>query len=595
MDSFGSHEEQHSVAQFNLPNSDSRSANIHSQVTDIAVEKFSLRFHDFIAPNPANSNASIWIKGSKAPLNDLASIVSEGGTVQRNVRADQEVVAYTPLVTAINSVCARHGLFPITEYDLIHLQREHWFDAFAKQFLKKYRAERSIDYTSFYDMNAVTGDRMVLLLEALEFARRLPKIALGVVIHNNGSQPWVTLYPCPMSESPMTAWVLVEPNSTGNRYYGIGVITTQQVSEPDMEEETEHAAPTPAPRKTAARILALQAPLAAGTSIDDILDNHPELVHYVNLLKVGLRLSNKDIAKRLGFDYSSVIVKRMTVAVDYIESEFDIDQNCFRTLYDRERKAAEVATRGKDEASEQALTANEGKIAQAMAWIKAGGPRPTRTTAGAHAAPFGRGVAPPPTMNPGPFPRSYTAPTSRSVTQDATMAYHGAPLGYAPASHLPFDQQNLPDARGPAVQRISTGFNSTDPALAVICGALKKQSIQSYYAEAFIDHFSFDKIDNLMGDRMVLLLEALEFTVPTNKQLTKSIQVTPAALREFCPAAEEAMVPATIVYDQKTYDKRRRSVPVSDCRARAYKIDPLYMMYLQMALSTHVRKVIMTT
>lgn len=41
------------------------------------------------------------------------------------------------------------------------------------------------------------------------------------------------------------------------------------------------------------------------------------------------------------------------------------------------------------------------------------------------------------------------------------MAYHGAPLGYAPASHLPFDQQNLPDARGPAVQRISTGFNST--------------------------------------------------------------------------------------------------------------------------------------
>ncbi|THX44600.1 hypothetical protein D6D00_03583 [Aureobasidium pullulans] len=27
------------------------------------------------------------------------------------------------------------------------------------------------------------------------------------------------------------------------------------------------------------------------------------------------------------------------------------------------------------------------------------------------------------------------------------------------------------------------------------------------------------------------------------------------------------MVPATIVYDQKTYDKRRRSVPVSDCRS----------------------------
>jgi hypothetical protein len=36
----------------------------------------------------------------------------------------------------------------------------------------------------------------------------------------------------------------------------------------------------------------------------------------------------------------------MTVAVDYIESEFGIDQDCFRTLYDRERKAAEVATRG---------------------------------------------------------------------------------------------------------------------------------------------------------------------------------------------------------------------------------------------------------
>lgn len=71
----------------------------------------------------------------------------------------------------------------------------------------------------------------------------------------------------------------------------------------------------------------------------------------------------------------------MTVAVDYIESEFGIDQDCFRTLYDQERKAAEVATRGKDEASEEALTANESKIAEAVARIKVGVPRSSRTTA----------------------------------------------------------------------------------------------------------------------------------------------------------------------------------------------------------------------
>ncbi|THX40673.1 hypothetical protein D6D08_10645 [Aureobasidium pullulans] len=53
-------------------------------------------------------------------------------------------------------------------------------------------------------------------------------------------------------------------------------------------------------------------------------------------------------------------------------------------------------------------------------------------------------------------------------------------------------------------------------------------------------------------------LNRLPQIIQTNKQFAKSIQVTLAALREFCGAAEEAMVPASIVYNQKTYPKRRR-------------------------------------
>ncbi|TIA34957.1 hypothetical protein D6C79_08633 [Aureobasidium pullulans] len=49
----------------------------------------------------------------------------------------------------------------------------------------------------------------------------------------------------------------------------------------------------------------------------------------------------------------------------------------------------------------------------------------------------------------------------------------------------------------------------------------------------------------------------LPLIIQNNKQLKDCIKITPAAVKAFCLAAEEAMVLPTIVQDKKTYDKRR--------------------------------------
>ncbi|CAC9894326.1 unnamed protein product [Aureobasidium pullulans] len=364
--------------------------NMRTQVPNLAVAKVSYQFHDFINPQSGDPGAPIWVKGSIPSLDSLDLTINSGATVQRSVDAGREFATYTPLVNSVNHVCLLHDLVPIREQDLIQLQRQQWFGAFMKQ------------------TEVLTGDRMVLLLEALEFVGRLPKIFLGVVVHQHGSQPWAMHYPCQVPQSEKTAWVLVEISPTGARYYGFGDAVAGKQVESDREVEgydedvsDEDAEATKAPkansRKTASRILALQAPLPAGTSVDDIMEKYPDRVHYINILKVGLKYSNKTISESLkthGLKLSSGVVKRINVAIDWIESEFAIDKDAFRTTYDRERRAADIPARGKDEVEDDVLEANRSKIANAMTWVKTGGPRPLPTTVTGATAASGHGTVP---------------------------------------------------------------------------------------------------------------------------------------------------------------------------------------------------------
>jgi hypothetical protein len=77
----------------------------------------------------------------------------------------------------------------------------------------------------------------------------------------------------------------------------------------------------------------------------------------------------------------SAIVKRINTALTWIEHEFDISRDAFRTAFDRERNSNGIPIRGKDTAVDNTvLAANADKIDAAMTWVKTGGPRPTHIT-----------------------------------------------------------------------------------------------------------------------------------------------------------------------------------------------------------------------
>ena len=204
-------------------------------------------------------------------------------------------------------------------------------------------------------------------------------------------------------------------------YFGIGRDIAEQQEgsnnehvagkeeEEEEEEEEEDAAdddedqqvPTTTPRKTAARVLLQQVPLPAGLSAKDILEQHTDNLQYNNILKVGLQYSNQEIAKKVAEQAtgsnkrfqagSSGIVKRINTGIDFIEKEFEMDVGAFRTAYDTARKNNGIPIRSKDGVGDQVLVANASKNDRAMAWIKAGGPRPAAAVA---PAPIPHGYAP---------------------------------------------------------------------------------------------------------------------------------------------------------------------------------------------------------
>ncbi|CAD0020795.1 unnamed protein product [Aureobasidium pullulans] len=382
--------------------------NMRTQVPDLAVAKVSYQFHDFINPQSGDPDAPIWVKGSIPSLDSLDLTINSGAIVQRSVDAGQEFATYTPLVNSINHVCLLHDLVPIREQDLVELQCQQWFGAFMKQFIKG------------------TAPRPTSTIQALVGSRFLPVTAWSFcwrpwslwadsrrsfsvwwftsMAHSLGSCITPARFPrARRLPGCLSRPALTEPDTMVSEVLLLESKLRATVRWRDMIKMSPTKMPRLPrhPRQILARLLVVfwlcRLPLPAGTSVDDIIEKYPERVHYVNILKVGLKYSNKTISESLkthGLKLSSGVVKRINVAIDWIESEFAIDKDAFRTTYDRERRAADIPARGKDEVEDDVLEANRSKIANAMTWVKTGGLRPLPTTVTGATAASGHGTVP---------------------------------------------------------------------------------------------------------------------------------------------------------------------------------------------------------
>ncbi|KAK6004356.1 hypothetical protein QM012_008218 [Aureobasidium pullulans] len=388
-------------------------ASSYPQLQNCALTSYT--FRDFMTPN---EHATIPVIGTSKALESLDYTLSSPGVFARCSRKSHPFSAYTPLTIALNAICARVGLAPVTERDLAQLHRAPWFSDFSKAVVKRHNAEElaALNFNNLLSESFLNEDHMVLLAEAFAVANDLSNIELGVVtITKQGVKAFH--YPWTATCDGLTAWIVADLRTDEPIYYGLGrdmveqhdSIDEQPVGEEeerqddeeeDVDEEDQEA-PTTTPRKTAARVLAQQVPLPAGLSTKTILEKHTDNLQYNNILKVGLEYSNQEIARKVAEDAvrqnkkastsSSGVVKRINTGIDFIEKEFEIDVGAFRTAYDTARKNNGIPIRGKDGVDDQILAANAPKINEAMAWVKAGGPHPANAVA---PAPVRSGYAP---------------------------------------------------------------------------------------------------------------------------------------------------------------------------------------------------------
>ncbi|KAG9825928.1 hypothetical protein KCU98_g7335, partial [Aureobasidium melanogenum] len=419
----------------------------------------SYTFLDFVTPN---KHATIPIVGTRQSLESLDYALAPDVFARRAPKS-HAFSAYTPLTIALNTICAKVDKDPITERDLAQLHRAPWFIDFAKVAIKRYSAEGqvSLNLDNLLSDSCLSEDHMVLLAEAFAASSNLSNIELGIVaITKKGVKAFH--YPWTAACNGLTAWVVADLRTNDPVYYGLGHdIVEQHVGEEEEHEDEEEDAdddevPTTTPRKTAARVLEQQIPLRAGLSAKDILERHTDNLQYNNILKVGLRYSNQEIAKKVAeaaagsnkkfSTGASGVVKRINTGIDFIEKEFNMDAGAFRTAYDTARKDNGISIRGKDGVDDQVLAANASKINEAMAWVKSGGPRPAAAVAPA-LVPTGYAPAPSfPNTNQGPV----KAHNNGSIPQlDSAMDERDQDYKYAPEvqsnSFLPQFNDNQPD------------------------------------------------------------------------------------------------------------------------------------------------------
>lgn len=351
-------------------------------------------FGDFVTRNP---HITIPVLGKRYTLDALHNTVSAGFYAQQ-ARLDNHYPAYTPLVVALNTICAEMNTPFVTEAELYSMQFMSWFDPFAKEFIKDHHAQHLLNVDNFIDAQGpLTEDNMVLLVAAFAYYFGCGSIGLGIVTLVKGQPVRAFHYPTTNKVPNYTAWIVADFRTNEHLSYGIGSkVNQEQRASPRQEQEPledigdeadDETTPIPAttPRKTADRVLKQQIPLPAGLTADDILRSHKDQLQYNNILKVALVFDNHKIVTECKSDslpkgqkiqHASAVVKRINTAVNWIEEQYEMDTGAFRTAYDRQRRENAINIRGKEAVSDAVMAVNSLKIELAMEWIKLGGPRP---------------------------------------------------------------------------------------------------------------------------------------------------------------------------------------------------------------------------
>jgi hypothetical protein len=406
-------------------------------------------FRDFVT---GDSHATIPVLGKRYTLDALDRTTSAGFYAQP-ANPDHLYPAYTPLAVALNTICAEMNMSFVTEADLYGMQFMPWFESFAKEFIRDHHAQHLINIDNFINaQGSYTEDHMVLCIAAFGYFIGCESIGLGFVTLVKGQPVQAFHYPPTNTIPSYTAWIVADYRTDEHAFYGIGRKVDQeqrdllrQEEDPsehngDVTDDEDTPNPFPTPRKTATRVLSQQAPLPAGLTAQDILQNHKSRLQYNNILKVALVFSNhaiweecksESLPSNVKLNNPSAVVKRINTGAKWIEKQYEIDTNAFRTVFDRERNTNEVNTREKDKAaSNSVIDANSLKIASAMAWVRMGGPRPDSSDTPQRAT-----ITAVSTANPGSptlFPGHRTLPA--------------APLGYVHAPTTPAAPPGYPHA-----------------------------------------------------------------------------------------------------------------------------------------------------
>ncbi|TIA11499.1 hypothetical protein D6C80_07454 [Aureobasidium pullulans] len=357
-----------------------------------------MAFENFLA---SGSDPYILLEGHEVTLNILQRCLLSGAEAQR-FQEVSELSPFTPIATALNAVRSALQIAVMTEEVLYRLSLEPWFSVLVEVYRQQNKIDSPLCIEKILSGHICCLDvhSSFLLVKAVQISYNLLDLDLGIIQLKDNMTSAFVFGQDGLHDAP-TAWLLAQGAPGTLVFHGIGSAPEQQVEivelETDREGDSEEDSPertSPAasstPRKTATRIIALQTPLPGDLSAKDSITNHPRSLHYINLLKVFKILEKLPMlhqtkaGKEMEMKKASGVVKRLKVAIEWLEKLFEITKGALRGTYDQARVANGRKVRSNKEAEEASDAAEGTLIVAIMAWIKQGGPMPAGLTASAH-------------------------------------------------------------------------------------------------------------------------------------------------------------------------------------------------------------------
>ncbi|TIA49380.1 hypothetical protein D6C79_03630 [Aureobasidium pullulans] len=408
-------------------------------MTNLNSANVFMAFENFLAPR---TDPYILLEGNEITLNLFQRCLLAGAQVQR-FQEVPKVLPFTAIATALNAVCPALQIAVISEELLCRLTMEPWFSILVELYRQQNQLNFPLSIEKILSGHICSLDihSNFLLVKAVQIVYNLQDLDLGIVQANNNIPKAFIFGQTSLSENP-TVWLLAE-GAPGTH---VEVSESESEQEGDGEQGDQGRASlvvSSTPRKTATRIIALQTPLAASLSAEEILTNHPRSLHYINLLRVCLHHDNNEVfkvlaklpmlhktkaGKQMEMKEASGVVKRLKVAIEWLEKQFAITKGALRATYDQARVTNGRKVRPNKELEEAGDDAQGALIGAIMAWISQGGPMPAGLTAITH-EPSGS-VAAPTAMDAPPVLRN-TTPTNPIAPARHALAPRPSPQPFS--------------------------------------------------------------------------------------------------------------------------------------------------------------------